>query len=143
MAPENLKQFSEAFKQMADAVNDFEAEEVEIPISAELDLSEISLPFWNSIKKLAPFGPGNRNPNFVSRNVTDTGYSKLLKNNHLKLSVKQGRSPVLNGIAFGQGDAFEKIKHKPFAICYNLHENNWKGKTTVQLNVKDIKFAGE
>ena len=93
MVPENLKQFSEHFNQKVKKASDFEAQAVEIPISAELDLSEISMSLWQSIKKLAPFGPSNRNPNFVSRNVTDTGYSKLLKNNHLKLSLKQARSP--------------------------------------------------
>ena len=105
-----------------------------------LDFDRISPKFWRILKQFAPFGPKNRNPVFVSKNVRDTGFSRLLKNNHLKLSVKQGESVTLPGIAFGKGDFFSKIQNNDFHICYTVNENNWNGKTSLQLNVKDIKI---
>jgi len=140
LASENLKLFVERFENVSKQVENFVVVEPVIPISAELKFQDISLAFWNTLKQFAPFGPQNRNPIFVSRNVADTGYSKLLKNNHLRLSVRQQNSPVFYGIAFGQGSAFEKIKKGSFDLCYNLQENHWNGKTTIQLNVKDLKF---
>ena len=65
---------------------------------------------------------------------------------HLKLTMAQvgdqelGVAP-LSGIAFQQGDLFDRIHEgEPFSICYHLEYNTWQGKTTLQLNVKDIKF---
>ncbi len=73
----------------------------------------------------------------------DTGYSRIVGKNHLKLSVVHPHIsgyPV-SGIAFGLSKYFEDIqKGQPFSICYHIEENEWNGKTNLQLNVKDIKF---
>ena len=68
---------------------------------------------------------------------------------HLKLTVsqvgdaEQGVAPF-SGIAFQKGDLFDRIHDgEPFSICYHLEYNTWQGKTNLQLNVKDIKFAEE
>jgi len=140
LAMDKLKLFSERFETIAGNATILEVNEAEIKISAELNLEDLTMSFWKKLKQFAPFGPMNRNPVFVSKNVEDTGYSKLLKNNHLRLAVRQDNSAVFYGIAFGQGEAYEQIKENPFDICYNLQENHWDGKTTIQLNVKDIKF---
>ena len=139
MLMENLKPFKKRFESIAEKGGDKIVKEAEIMVNAELDLNEISRSFWKALKLFAPFGPQNRNPIFTTKNVVDTGYSKILKNNHLRLSIQQNKSPVFYGIAFGQGSDFGKIKKGPFEICYNLQENYWNGKTTIQLNITDIK----
>ena len=111
----------------------------EIDITAPLDLKNITPQFWNILKQFAPFGPQNRNPVFATKNVKDTGFSRLLKGNHLKLSVQQKESKITNGIAFGLGDVFPDIQNQQFHICYTINENTWNGKTELQLNVKDVK----
>ncbi len=140
LTTDKLKIFSERFENLAKETEILASPVAESSISAELQFEDVTPSLWKKIKKFAPFGPQNRNPIFVSRNVEDTGYSKLLKNNHLRLSLRQKQSPVFYGIAFGQGEAFEQIKKNPFDICYNLQENHWDGKTTIQLNVKDLFF---
>jgi len=109
-----------------------------IKVAGELELEKIDTQFYQTLRKFAPFGPGNRNPVFVSRQVSDTGDSRLLKGDHLQLQITKGDSSVYKCIAFGQGDFFYEIQKGPFDICYNLQENTWKNKTTLQLNVKDI-----
>jgi len=48
---------------------------------------------------------------------------------------------VFSGIAFQQGHQFDMIRSgKPFSICYHLEENEWQGRISLQLNVKDIRF---
>ena len=112
----------------------------EINIAAPLSLKNITPQFWRILLQFAPFGPQNRNPVFATKNVVDAGSSRLLKGNHLKLSVKENGKLQFNAIAFGMGDFFTEIKKQPFHICYTINENNWNGKTDLQLNVKDIKI---
>ncbi|HEY8402451.1 MAG TPA: single-stranded-DNA-specific exonuclease RecJ, partial [Cytophagaceae bacterium] len=83
----------------------------------------------------------NMEPVFVSENVVDTGNVRLLKDLHLKMSLKQGNSTPIDAIAFGFGQHFEKIKSgKPFHVCYSISENDFNGKKSLQLFIKDIKF---
>lgn len=139
MSAEKLKLFAERFESVAKKAEVLAKNEPEILVSSELNLEDLTLTFWKKLEQFAPFGPQNRNPVFVSRNVEDTGSSKILKNNHLKLAVRQHHSPVFYGVAFDQGNVFDKIKDSPFDICYNLQENHWHGKTTIQLHVKNMK----
>jgi len=121
----------------------------EIEIDAEIDFRDIyeqqlgGIPkFYRVLKQLAPFGPDNMAPVFVSRQVKDTGYSRLLKDEHLKLSVRQIEYPeiIIEGIAFGFGHLSTRIQNEPFDIVYTIAENFWQGKTTLQLMIKDIRF---
>ena len=89
----------------------------------------------------APFGPGNHNPTFVARSVQDVGYSRILTGNHLRICVKQGDSMPFSGVAFGRGDDFSRVwARQPFDICFNLQENQWQDRTSLQLMVKDLRF---
>ncbi len=115
----------------------------EIEIDDIVNLNDINTKFYNILKQFSPFGPGNMSPIFQTDNVKDAGYSKVVGNNHIKLSVinPEIASYPFSGIAFQQADSFPYI-HKgfPFSICYHIEENEWNGKTSLQLNVKDIKF---
>lgn len=142
MKPENLEHFKKKF-------NDYVRENItdhqmvpEIEVDAPLKFEDISPKFMRILKQFAPFGPGNLSPVFRTNNVVDTGRSRIVGKNHLKLELIQldSRSEPLSGIAFQQGQNFEIIKNgKAFSICYHLEENEWQGKTNLQLNVKDIK----
>jgi len=113
-------------------------------ISVEMILppEKISLKLWEEVQCLAPFGPGNRNPVFVSKNLIDAGGTYILKNNHLKLAVKTSDDErVLSGIGFGLGERFFELPVGKLELCYTLEKNIWKGKSEVQLNVKDLRTA--
>jgi single-stranded-DNA-specific exonuclease len=115
----------------------------EIEIDDNIQLKDINSKFYNILKQFAPFGPGNMSPIFLTDNVKDAGYSKVVGNNHIKLSVisPDVSSYPFSGIAFQQAQSFTYIqKGFPFSICYHIEENEWNGKTSLQLNVKDIKF---
>lgn len=114
----------------------------EIPITAELALGAINMDFYKLLQRFAPFGPGNRNPVFCSKGVEDTGYSRVLKDKHLKLQIRQKDSTPLSGIAFNLGHTIDIVQQGPFDICYTIEENHWMGKTTLQLNIKDLRVSG-
>ena len=83
---------------------------------------------------------------FMTKNVIDTGDSRIVGQNHLKLSVYQKNNiqyPI-NGIAFGLGDYYQRIsKKEPFNICYHIDINEWQGRSSLQLIVKDIKMLND
>lgn len=113
----------------------------EINYFAQLPLSEITPDFLQQLKAFAPFGPGNRNPVFVSFGVEDTGYAQVLKTQHLRLQLRQNGSAGIRAMAFKQAEHFPGVKEQAFHICYTIQENHWNGRTNLQLNIKDIKFG--
>jgi len=137
---ENLAAFTAKFEEVVAATITEEMLVPEIQIDAEIALENINQKFYNIVRQMEPFGPGNRRPVFVSRQVRDSGRSKLVKEEHLKLSVQQDSSRTYDGIAFGMGKLYEKVSTgNPFDICYVLEENEWKGLRSIQLNLKDLK----
>ncbi len=144
LKPENLEKFSERFEQYVSEHLDEDELIPELNVDIKMDFSNITPKFVRILKQFAPFGPGNLSPVFLTENVIDSGYSRAVGNKkHLKLTVTQrdNTENVFAGIAFQKGDLFERIHSKePFSMCYYIEENFWQGKTTLQLNVKDIKF---
>lgn len=142
LKPENLEKFRERFNDYVSRVIEDHMLIPEIEIDIALNLNEISPKFMRILKQFAPFGPGNMSPIFRTDGVVDTGRSRIVGKNHIKLEVFQPstHSEVFSGIAFQQGHHFEMIRTgEPFSICYHLEENEWMGKSYLQLNVKDIK----
>jgi len=111
-------------------------------INSYVEFKDITPTFWKILKQFAPFGPGNLNPLFATRGVYDNGYSKLLKNNHLKLALKQEeKAPSWYGIAFGRGDVYPQVhRQEPFDMAFKLEENVWNGKKRLQFLARDFKF---
>lgn len=138
---ENVNDFQRKFESIVQQTISEDCLFPELRISSVLNLEQITPEFWSILQQFAPFGPGNRNPVFVSKDVCDIGYSKILTGNHLKLVLKQNESKPIYGIAFGMGNHVESVKSKnPFHICYKLEANNWKGEQRIQLVAKDMKF---
>ncbi len=81
-------------------------------------------------------------PVFLTKNVNDSGYGKPLgqNNEHLKLFLKQNNSEGIGAIGFGLGNKLERIKNgQTFDIVYSIDENEWNGKVSSQLRVRDLK----
>jgi single-stranded-DNA-specific exonuclease len=66
---------------------------------------------------------------FQTNGVIDSGYARIVGNNHLKLNVvhRDISGYPVSAIAFQQGKHLEYIrKGIPFDICYHIEENTWK-----------------
>ena len=110
----------------------------EIVIDAELRLSDIRYPFYNIVRQMEPFGPENPRPVFVAREVRDTGFSKIVKDQHLRLSVRQDNITI-TGIGFCMADKFSLLAdRRPVDVVFKLDENDWNGQKSLQLRVIDI-----
>ena len=112
-----------------------------ISIDLELPLNQITAKFFNIVRQMGPFGPQNMQPIFVSRNVVDDGTSRILKDKHLKLNIRQQDSVTYPAIGWQMHSFYDRIKNKePFDICYSIEENEFNGKKTIQLLIRDIQF---
>jgi len=146
LKPKNLYPFIDKFEEVVSKTIDENAIIRSLDIDAEIDLKDITLNFYNILKNFAPFGPCNMSPIFMTKHVYDTGYARIVGQNHLKLSVfqKNSRSYPISSIGFGLGEHYARIaKGEPFHICYHIDINEWQGKTSIQLNIKDLKFDFE
>jgi single-stranded-DNA-specific exonuclease len=142
LKPENLEKFKEKFNAYVNSVIEDHMLIPEIEIDISINLSDINPKFMRILKQFAPFGPGNMSPIFRTDGLVDTGRSRIVGKNHIKLDLHQPsvNSDSFSGIAFQQAHHFEMIRTgQPFSICYHLEENDWMGKSFLQLNVKDIK----
>ena len=113
----------------------------EIIIDAEIKFDEINLNFYNILTQMEPFGPENMRPVFVSKKVYNTGFSKVVKEQHIKFSLKQGNT-TMNGIGFGSAPKFSLLEmNRPIDVVYTLDLNEWNGNKSVQLKVIDLKLS--
>jgi single-stranded-DNA-specific exonuclease len=85
-------------------------------------------------------------PVFITRNVTDYGKGKLVgkTSDHLKMDLMENedKNRVIPAIAFNLGENIRLVEKRiPFDICYHVVENEFLGKTNLQLYIKDIKLS--
>lgn len=113
----------------------------EIVIDAEIKFDEINLSFYNILKQMEPFGPENMRPVFVSKKVYNSGFCKVVKEQHIKFSLKQGNTTI-NGIGFGIAEKFSILEmNRPIDVAYTIDLNEWNGNKSVQIKVIDIKLS--
>jgi single-stranded-DNA-specific exonuclease len=136
---ENVDKFIKRFEEVVSATIDENLLTPEIVVDDEIQLKDITPSFYNILKQFAPFGPGNMKPVFVTRNLTDTGYSRVVGNDHLKISLKDKDNYSGNGIAFGMAHFEELVRDEPVDIVYTIEENEWRNVVRIDLMIKDIK----
>ena len=113
----------------------------EIVIDAEISFKDITWPFYNILCQMEPFGPENLRPVFITRNVVDTGYSRVLKEQHIRFSLRQD-SFNFTGIGFNMADRFDILQAKqPIDIVFKIDENEWNGEKNLQIRVIDYRLS--
>jgi single-stranded-DNA-specific exonuclease len=116
----------------------------EIAIDAAIELSDITPKFFRILKQFEPFGPENLPPIFITKDLVDNNKSRIVGKDHLKFDIQAepNSDQCFSAIGFGLGNHLDAINNKhPFNACYNVEENEFNGRVTMQLNVKDIKMA--
>ena len=109
-------------------------------VESELQLSDITPSFFNVLRHLEPFGPGNSRPLFVSRRLINHRDTRAVgkEREHLRLDVTD-RVNAITGIAFGRADMAEYIQNgNAVDVCYELNENTFNHYTSIQMMVQDL-----
>jgi len=141
---ENVKAFIEAFENEVSRSIKPEMLIPTVEIDLEIALDDVNDKLIRILNQFAPHGPHNMTPVFVSRAVLDTGFAKVVGANHLKLEVYQPNTQLtkIEAIAFGKGDFLNFFKRNiPVDIVYKIKVNEFRGVTSIQLIIEEIKAA--
>lgn len=114
----------------------------QIHIDQEILLSDVDARLIRELRWLMPFGTSNPSPLFsTSRDLTVAGTPKRVgsRGEHLTFYVSQYKV-THKAIAFFRGDEQERITGKNISIVYIPKMNHFKGKETIQLEIKDFKI---
>ena len=114
-----------------------------LKIDLEIDLESLNLGLYRRLANLEPFGEGNPQPVFATRQVKIVDARTVgADGRHLKLKVESCKSKVIfDAIAFGLGHLYPQLSSgKLIDIAYNLELNEWSGHQKLQLKIKDVKF---
>ena len=114
-----------------------------LDIDQQISLTGITARFFGVLKQLAPFGPGNMRPVFLSDNLEVAGHPQVLKDKHLKFTVQErGTTYCLSAIGFGMAHFYDSIcDQQPFRMAYSIEENHFNGHCSLQLAIRDIKVS--
>ncbi|MEI8032598.1 MAG: single-stranded-DNA-specific exonuclease RecJ [Chlorobiaceae bacterium] len=143
LRPENLAGFRKKFNEVCSALLPIADRQKELTIDAELPLDAITARFINVLGQFAPYGYGNREPLFISSGLLLYGSPRLLRERHVKFSVKDGSGRVFEVIGFDRPDIHTDLlaaSRKPFSLVYSVEKNVWNGKEQWQLKLKDLEL---
>lgn len=141
LLPENVNHFREKFEEVVAARIEDHLLIPELIIDCEITFDEVKSSFFNIICQMEPFGPGNLRPVFIAKNVSDTGASRIVKEEHLRFVLKQS-NVTLTGIGFNMAKKFPLLQSgKPIDIAFTIDENEWNKQVTLQLKMIDIKLS--
>lgn len=149
MKKDNLEAFKVRFEEVVKSSLSVEDQQERELVDLELDFSTIFESHENRLQvpklkrilsQMEPHGPGNMKPLFYSKNVFTTS-CRVLKDAHLKLQVTQPSTDIiLEAIGFNlAGKVDEVADGVPFEMLYTLETNTWNDRTTLQLNIKDLR----
>ena len=113
----------------------------QIKVDLEVPFNILSFKLQQLLAQMAPFGPKNLEPLLVSRGLTLKYPLKVLKEEHLKMTVTHPDGKLaIDAIAFGFGELAPVLESATsFDMAYHLGVNEYLGNKTLQLMVQDIK----
>ena len=137
-----FEDFKKAFLSFAESNLSEEDMEPRLKLDAEIQLNDINSRFMHFLELLGPYGPGNMRPKFAARNLKVVGNPRIIGNgNHIRFRVKQERTSF-PAIGFNLSEHYEDlIKGNSVDLAFVVEVNEWRGKSTIQLNLRDIKQA--
>lgn len=120
-----------------------------VEMDAELPVSMIDQKLWKTLRQFAPYGPDNEMPVFMARNLVVTGpISTVGKDrSHLRFAVRDAAGgPKRNVIGFKLAKHLDIVTESqatgaPLEMLFAVQENTWNGRTSLQLEAKDIRLG--
>lgn len=141
LLPEKVTDFANAFEKVVQAQIKPEQLIPVINIDSVIQFSEINPTMFNILCQMEPFGPDNMRPVFMASRVSDTGFSKIVKEQHIRFVVKQ-QNISFTGIGFNMASKFHLLQQQqPVDLVFSLDENDWNGEKNIQLKMIDLRIS--
>ena len=149
ISPDKIHPFRDKFKKVTNGKLTPEDMIPRLLIDSELQLDQINPELVRILELLAPFGPQNMRPIFLTRNLHLWGEPYVVGNNHLRMRVKTGgakgakESQVFDCIGFGMGDMIKPLTMSGIRVdlAYVVETNFWNDTYKIQLRIKDLKIS--
>ena len=139
---EQFQGFKEEFERVVAETINPDLMQPEILIDSEISLDQITPKLLRILKQFAPFGPANRAPVFMARDLQDSGFARTVgaDGKHLKASISLGGGTPIDVIGFHLGPKLSRIANKQkFDAVFSIEENEWNGQRRIQLRIKDLR----
>ena len=135
---DSIDVFREKFADFVTEVTGGEDLPPRVHVDAEVELGDLSLDFLSSYELLQPFGSSNHQPIFMARGVWLTEPPRRLKNNHLRLFLRQGYEER-DAIFFGGGA--RPLPDPPWDIAFTVDRNVFRGRVNVQISIQNVRAS--
>ena len=142
LRPENYERFKQKFQEVVERTLPQELRSPKLILSGKLPLSDITYTFYRCLQRFAPFGPKNMTPVFYAHGVLAKEVRRVGKDfSHLRMILTDLKSNHdFVAVGFGLAPQKELIESgQPLTIAYQLTENSWQGRTSLELVVKDVR----
>jgi single-stranded-DNA-specific exonuclease len=139
---ENLPELVNRLKQIAKEQLDGRDLRQTLTADMEVSLEELNFEVLKHLSYLEPTGYGNPDAVLVARGVKVRSSRAVgAEGRHLKLTLEDSRGATYDCIGFRLGELHKSLP--PYLdVMFTLEANEWNGRTTLQLNLKDVKAAG-
>ncbi|MBD3391426.1 MAG: single-stranded-DNA-specific exonuclease RecJ [Chitinivibrionales bacterium] len=136
---ENIDAFRARFNEAVRARTTLDDLVPRVVADAEVELGALSRKFFNIVKRMAPFGPGNMRPVLLCRGLRNRYEPRVVGRGHLKMSVTSN-GLIMDAIGFNFGERLEEVRRAPsYSLAFSLDENEWNGKVSLQMKVKGVE----
>jgi single-stranded-DNA-specific exonuclease len=135
----NIESFRHRMKEISNQILSDEDCYPTLNVYSEINLRNLDAELLKWLKRFAPYGPQNKRPIFVSRNMSLVGNCEIVGENHLRVKVRQD-GIVIDAIGYRMGKIQPLLTKKDQKIdaAYVIEENTWNGCTTIQMHIRDI-----
>lgn len=136
---ERFQEFQASFRRHARALLTDEQLRPRLYLDAEVALGDLHFEFLKHHDMLQPFGTGNSQPLFLTRNVRPAE-TRVLKEKHYRFTLLQnGGGRTHEAIYFG--GAQQALPKPPWDAAFQVGRNEFNGRVSLQLEIKALRSA--
>ncbi|MEI8186520.1 MAG: single-stranded-DNA-specific exonuclease RecJ [Chlorobiaceae bacterium] len=144
LRPEKFAGFRKKFNEVCNSLLSIGQRQKELVIDSKLALEDIKANFINVLEQFAPYGLGNREPLFLSEDLVLFGEPKLLRERHVKFSVRDKNGRTFDVIGFDRPDIYTELtarSHPVFAMVYSVEKRVWNNREQWQIKLRDLELS--
>ena len=144
LRPENFAPFRKKFNEVCSSLLSIGERQKELVVDSRLALEDITPRFINVLEQFAPYGHGNREPLFMSEELVLYGQPKLLKQRHVKFSLRDKHGRTFDVIGFDRQDIYTELtahSRPVFSMVYSVEKRMWNNREQWQIKLKDLELT--
>ena len=141
---ENMDAFTTELNAAITAQTEDDIPKPTVSFHMPININELNPTMYREFERLGPFGPCNEVPVFMAKRVVTAIPPRTVGHGgrHLKLVVQSAEDPLhrFEAIGFGMGERIDEVRAwRSFDVVFTLARNTFRGKSTLNLHLRDIR----